>query len=90
MITAYIRVQLYAGKSFRLGAFVPKGRDRHGIARGPIRRYVVSGPTWKYIRTKAGAGLYGRTDIGPSTVDDYTVTGDTRKDGDLREDERGL
>jgi hypothetical protein len=54
MIQAIIKLQACTTKRGRY-AFVSKGYNSHGIAKGRVRRYAVTGPSWAAIRRAVAA-----------------------------------
>ena len=59
-------------------AFVAKGRSAHGIAKGNVRHYEVTGASWAAIRRAiagcdtTGGKTMGFTAAGPTTVESFT------------------
>ena len=54
-------------------AFVDRNRQEHGIARGPVERYEVTGESWAHIRRiLRNFDVMGHSIVRPETVESYT------------------
>lgn len=73
MIKVIVRLQSCTTRPGRR-AFVAHGREAHGIARGPVRHYVVEAPSWPAVRSAVGSvDSTGKRTMGFSQVNSETV-----------------
>jgi hypothetical protein len=71
IIQAHIRLQSCRTNDRRY--FVRKGDLEHGIAKGAVRHYNVTGSSWAAIRrTLKIFDCYGYTGVGPTTVESWS------------------
>lgn len=71
IIQAHIRLQSCRTNNRRY--FVQKTDREHGIAKGEIRHYNVTGSSWAGIRrTLKAFDCYGYTGVKPSTVESWS------------------
>lgn len=76
-IQAMIRLQ--DCKTNRRRAFVPKGETSHGIARGTVHNYQVTGFTWAHIRRVLKlAEVMGHSNVHADSVDSWTTDSSAR------------
>lgn len=79
MITAIVKIQSCTTKPGR-AAFVRRQDPAHGIAKGRIKYYEVTAPTWPKIRAQVaaidstGRRTMGFSAVGESSVESWAVS----------------
>lgn len=78
MIQAIVKIQGCTTKPGRR-AFVSRNYPQHGIARGPVRHYIVTASSWAAVRRAvagydtSGGRTMGFTNVNPDTVESFTM-----------------
>jgi len=66
-------VKLQRCRTSKRQAFVGRSRNEHGIAKGRIERYEVTGESWTHIRRVLKTfSVMGYSEVRPDTVESFT------------------
>jgi len=66
-------VKLQRCRTSKRQAFVGRDRDQHGIAKGPVQFFEVTGDSWTHVRrVLKNFDVMGYSEVRPTTVERFT------------------